>query len=243
MTPDRRRHRGPHPRDRQLFAPEFLGALRLAVAEFSWLLTRDYPARATLKLVGDRYSLTARQRLAILRSGCDDQALEQAARSAVDPEQCIGHPLGIDGYNLLITLESALSGGPVLLGRDGRFRDLASVHGSYRCVDETGPALALILAAAGNFQPSRIDFYLDRPVSNSGRLKTRIAELLERSHSGDASRWNIELVPGPDRLLKAYEGIVVTADSAILRRCARTLDLAGSIIRKQIDQAWILDLR
>ncbi len=243
MAPDRRRHRGPHPRDRQLFAEEHLGILRQATAEFSWLLTRRYSTRAALKLVGDRYALYARQRQAILRCGCDDQALEHSGLSESEPPQCDSSPLGIDGYNLLITLESALSGGLILIGRDGRYRDLASVHGSYRSIEETDPALELILQAAGALKPSRVDFYLDQPVSNSGRLKIRIAELLEQDRYGAAPQWNIELAPSPDKVLKDYEGVVVTTDSVVLRHCALTLDLAGRIIRKRVDRAWVLDLR
>ncbi|MBD3867401.1 MAG: DUF434 domain-containing protein [Acidobacteria bacterium] len=242
MAPDRRRHRGPHPRDRELFAERHHAMLRQAVAEFSWLLTRGYPARAALKLVGDRYALVARQRQAILRCGCEDQSREHTGLSAVAPEQCAGHPVGIDGYNLLITLESALSGGLVLTGRDGRYRDLASVHGNYRSVRETDLALELLLETTGALNPSRVDIFLDQPVSNSGRLKTRLAELLEAFRWDGASEFNIELTPSPDRILKEYDGIVVTADSIVLRRCSRSLDMAALIIRARVPQAWVLDL-
>ena len=44
---DRRRHRGPHPRDAELFAPAQLETLRTACAELSWLLTRGYSAKAS----------------------------------------------------------------------------------------------------------------------------------------------------------------------------------------------------
>lgn len=242
MAPDRRRHRGAHPRDRELFAERHVAVLRQAVAEFSWLLSREYSPKAALKLVGDRYSLAARQRLAVLRCGCDDRAVDQAAVSAVEPDRCAGQALGIDGYNLLITLESGLSGGLVLIGRDGRYRDLAAVHGSYRTVRETGEALLLILWKIAGMQPSRVDCYLDQPVSNSGRLKTRIAELLEETAFATCP-FNVELSPSPDRLLKRYDGVVATTDSVVLRHCRRALDLAGTVIRERVSGAWVLDLR
>jgi hypothetical protein len=40
----------------------------------------------------------------------------------------------IDGFNLLITIESALSGGYIFIGVDGGFRDLSSIHWSYKRV-------------------------------------------------------------------------------------------------------------
>ncbi len=65
--PDRRIHRGPHPQDAKLFAPDKIDALQLALADFSLLLTKGYAGKSALKLVGDKFSLTERQRLAIMR--------------------------------------------------------------------------------------------------------------------------------------------------------------------------------
>ncbi len=240
MTPDRRKHRGPRPKDPELFGTGQIQTLQAAVEEMSWLLTRAYSSRATLKLVGDRYGLTARQRIAVMRCSCSDQGRNTMAAGRIDPGDLAGRPLGIDGYNLLITLESALSGGLLLIGRDGCTRDLASVHGNYRKVQETVPALNLIIDRIGADRPSRVDFFLDRPVSNSGRLKSLLAELLDTI--GEPP-WNIELVDSPDRRLCDYPGTVVSTDSAILVRCEHWLDLAGSIIRQNLPQSWVLDLR
>jgi len=56
--PDRRTHRGPHPEDGKLFAAAAVSDLRLALADFSLLLTKGYAEKSALKLVGDRLSLT-----------------------------------------------------------------------------------------------------------------------------------------------------------------------------------------
>ena len=44
----------------------------------------------------------------------------------------------------MTTVEAALGGGVVLGCRDRTFRDIAGVHGTYRKVAETMPALELI---------------------------------------------------------------------------------------------------
>src|SRR5688500_3971235 len=64
---DSRKHRGPHPEDGRLFATDQLPALREATRDLSWLLSRDYASPSALKLVGDRYQLEARQRIAAAR--------------------------------------------------------------------------------------------------------------------------------------------------------------------------------
>ena len=237
--PDRRQHRGAHPQDCELFAPAWLPKLRLAVEEYAWLLSRGYSPAAALTLVGDHHELTARQRLALMRSTCSDAARAGRVQRRVSTTDIAGQPLAIDGYNVLITLESALSSGLILRGCDGCCRDLASVHGTYRRVAETEPALTLLIDAVDRLTPAGVDFYLDEPVSNSGRLKVRLAELLEARPPGACS-WNLAIVRSPDALLIEHAGVVATTDSAILDRAARWLDLAGTIIAEHIPAAWIV---
>ena len=62
----------------------------------------------------------------------------------MDAEQLRGAALWLDGYNVLTTIEAALAGGVILAARDGTYRDMASMHGSYRKVAETLPALELL---------------------------------------------------------------------------------------------------
>ena len=137
MSPDLRKHRGAHPEDRELFAAEQMPVLRNATSELSWLLTRGYSLKSALKLVGDRYMLTERQRLAMSRAACSDQSKERRAGTLISTDAVVGKDLIVDGFNLLITIEAALSGGLLIICRDGCVRDLSSVHGSYRSVDET----------------------------------------------------------------------------------------------------------
>lgn len=135
--PDVRRHRGPHPADPELFASPVVPTLRQATAELSWLFQRGYGQTAALKLVGDHFGLRERQRVAVLRCACGDDALQVRAGRRRKTTQLRGQALLVDGFNCLITCEAALSGGLVLRGRDRCLRDLASIHGSYRHVQET----------------------------------------------------------------------------------------------------------
>ena len=174
--PDRRIHRGPHPQDAKLFAPSAVKNIQAAVVDYSLLLSRGYAGKSTLKLVGDRFSLACRQRMAVMRSACSDEQLVIRRKHEVEVTDLTDNQIAIDGYNILITIEAALSGAIVLKGRDGCFRDLASIHGTYRKGTETIPAIQL----KGDFL-SRINvggavWYLDRPVSNSGRLKKIIED-------------------------------------------------------------------
>lgn len=237
--PDRRKHRGPHPDDARLFAPEQHEPLQRAVAELSWLLTREYAMTAALKLVGDRYGLEQRQRLAVMRSSCSDQARTSRAAKRIDQAKRRGESLRIDGFNLITTIEAALSGGLLLIGRDGAVRDLASVHGTYRHVTETLPALEQIGSTLEQSPPREVVWLLDQPVSNSGRLKQR----LDQVASERGWPWSTRLVANPDRELSDTGDIIVTSDAVVLDHCDHWDGLAEQVIQPFLAQVWLLDLR
>jgi hypothetical protein len=221
-----------------LFAPALLPRLREAVADFSLLLTKGYAEKSALKLVGDRFSLTQRQRLAVMRSSCSDQQRDSRRARCLPVETLAGQPIAVDGYNLLITIEAALSGGLIFQGRDRSFRDLASIHGTYRKVEETVPAVRLIGEFLRESRVASALWLLDSPVSNSGRLKTLIGQLAHESNWP----WEIRLTISPDAELSKMDTIVVTTDSIILDACPRWANLAAEIITRLLRSATIVDL-
>src|SRR4029077_12513453 len=103
--PDTRKHRGPGPQDPTWFGVDAQVGLRAAVADLSLLLSRGYAAPSALNLVGDRYRLVERQRVAVLRSACSDGAFAGRRSRELDLRSIQGRPLRIDGFNLILTLE------------------------------------------------------------------------------------------------------------------------------------------
>ena len=147
-----------------------------------------------------------------------------------------GRSLDIDGFNLLTTVEAALSGGILLRGQDGCLRDMASMHGSYRKVEETRPALELIGQTLAMLRPESCTWWLDRPVSNSGRIGLVIRDVAAE-HGWS---WDLQLVPDPDPVLRESARIVVTADSAVLDVCARWTNLAYTVVLLGCPEACIV---
>jgi len=236
--PDKRTHRGPHPADEKLFTTGAISGLQTAIADFSLLLTKGYAEKSALKLVGDRFSLTERQRIAVMRSACSDEQLVSRNRRCTALENLADKSIAIDGYNVLITIEAAMSGGVILKGRDGCFRDLASVHGTYRKVTETIPAMELIGQFLCEVGAGKALWLLDSPVSNSGRLKTLIGGLA-RKNEWD---WEIELLLSPDAELKKTDLIVASSDSVVLDGCGCWINLATEIISSRLSSAKVIDL-
>ena len=238
--PDKRRHRGPHPLDARLFAPDQIDALRGAVSDFSWLLERGYAAKSALQLVGNRFGLHERQRLAVLRSSCGETARLGRKSREFGAANLGGQTLQLDGYNVLMTIEAALGGGVMLRGRDGCLRDMAALHGNFRRVEETIVAAILIGEFLSQHQVARTIWWLDSPVSNSGRLKTMLLEIAA-ARSWD---WEVNLAFDADAALKKLEdeSIVVSADSVILDNVGAWTNLAGALVAARIAAAWLVDL-
>lgn len=231
-------HRGQASQDQKLFAAARLPVLRVAAADFCWLLDRDYAPRSALELVGNRYSLATRQRMAISRYSCSANEAQRRGERWIEFEQLRGQELWLDGYNVLTLIESALGGGVVLSSRDSCFRDIAGIHRRYRKMSDTVPALQLVGEAVAEWGVSVCRWWLDKPVSNSGRLKTLISD------TAKAKGWNmeVELVFSPDHVLSHTDHAVASSDGIILDRCRAWVNLARHIIERQIPAAWVVDL-
>lgn len=236
--PDTRTHRGPDPEDERLFGPDMHPRLRQATSDLSWLLTRGYAIRSATELVGNRYSLETRQRLAIARCACSDGSVARRKALLKHPETLRGEEIWIDGLNVLTGIEVALAGGIILIGRDECCRDIAGIHRHYRKVEETSSALRLLADLTSSWGVTQCRWWLDKPVSNTGRLKQMIQEV-----AGELGRqWEVELVNSPDAVLSRATQVIATADSVILDRCQRWVNLVGAVIAQRIPQARCIDL-
>jgi hypothetical protein len=239
MSESQLRHRGAHPADQKLFAATQHAALRQAVADLSWLLSQGYAPTASLKLVGDHHKLKERQRLAVARAACSNQQRERRQQSCLPLAAIAGQHLLLDGFNLIVTLEAALSGGVLLHCRDGCLRDMSSVHGSYRTVGETEQAIQLLSETLLAAQPAAVTWLFDQPVSNSGRLAQRLREMALAQHWP----WQVEVVLNPDKELCASDKLALTSDSHILDHVRGWLNLTRVVIEERLPHAWVVDLR
>lgn len=236
--PDSRRRRGPHPKDLASFSEEALEPLRQAVADLSWLKGRGYPPKAALKLVGDRHALRDRQREALQRCAASDEECRLRAVRAVSPSKLKGEAVAIDGYNVILTLEAALSGGLLLLARDGVLRDLASLSSHYRKLEVTRPAVELLVEVLDAVGVAAVECLLDRPISNSARLM----QLIEAIAGPARASWQVRLTTRTDGELKSSSQIVASADSAILDACGRWVNLARHVVETRLPYVRIVVL-
>lgn len=220
----KKRHRGKHPSDDKLFSASWMKIIAEAVEDLSHLYTRGYAERSAVELVGNRYKLTVRQRQAMMRIACGEQTIKSRKKLEVSYENLKGKHVAIDGYNLLIGLEATLSGSYVFLCRDGCYRDIASVHGTYKTVEETIPALMIVGEELKAAEVASVHWYLDAPVSNSGRL----AGLMRQVAADNGFDWEVDLVNNPDRtLMQLTDVVVISADSWVIDESEAWMNFMG----------------
>jgi len=229
--------RGYVPSDKKEFNGESLPLLQATQRDIHYLLNRGYDLERSVTFVGNRFQFSARQRTALMRATAPAAILEHRGKRLASG--CLsGETVYIDGFNLIITLEAALSPETTLLRcMDRTIRDLCGLHGTYRIIEATSAALSWIGEALVEKDAGQAVFYLDAPVSNSGRLRVAILETVERC--GLSSE--VHLVPNADAELWGKKNII-SSDSIILDRCGSWLNLACEIIADKLPERRIVDL-
>jgi hypothetical protein len=237
MNTHEQRHRGVHLNDNALFSGELLHRLHAAVYELCWLLDRGYARHSAIQLVGDHHQLTIRQRLAISRAACSRVSREIRIAKCLPIESIKNQQLVIDGFNLIITVETAMAGGLLLGCCDGCIRDIASIHGTYRQVHETRQAIEFIGNVLRSFTPESVLWLFDKPVSNSGRLAAMVRDI------AGAHRWNwqAKLIENPDQAILGSQKVAITSDSVILDGAVHWANLGAYLITKYFHEAWLID--
>lgn len=219
--------RGFVPTDERDFGEKSIPMLRKAAEEVYYLLCRGYPVTSVTKFVGNHYLLSERQRLSLARTvSAEENIRSRKSREVFDIS---GETLYIDGFNVIIGLEIAYSDSMLFRCMDGTIRDLAGLHGTYRLIPQTDSAITALLQTLEELQVQNAVIYLDKPVSNSGRLKQRIYELADHISFGlDV------LVEDPvDALLKT-KPLIASADAIILDECDRWFNLVECVISKRM---------
>ncbi len=146
--------------------------------------------------------------------------------------------MAIDAFNVIIGLETALAGGVLLRGVDGVLRDLSSVHGSYRRVEVTEAALTVLCATLATWEPASVTWFVDRPVSNSGRLAGWIRERAPQ----DGTEWAVELPHDADAAIIETDAVACSADARVIEFAPAWADLVSASVASSVPDAWIVDL-
>jgi hypothetical protein len=224
------RNRGKNTGDDTLFgSKKQISKLKLAVEDMYYLLSREYPEKAASDLVGNRYRLKTRQIQALRGASASAVQLQNRQMKRLEATDLKGKTIYLDGFNVLILLESLLSEAYIFEGLDGCIRDLSGVHGTYKRVNQTLRAVELVASFYQKNQINQLVWIFDKPVSNSGRIKQIILEFAEQHQLN----WQADLQYNPDKFLAESSALIVSSDAWILDHCKEWFNLIGYLITEE----------
>jgi len=201
--------------------------LLTAAADFLYLMDRGYPRTASLQLVGNRHNLNAVQREVLHRGVFAREEAKKRRKRLIRVEQLISRRLLVDGHNVIITIESGLTGLLLIAANDGVIRDVAGVSHRYKISCKTHKAIEGFLRILQNHPPDEIFFYLDAPIRQSGEL----AALLRSSLKSHNLAGGAQAIKVPEEHLIGTDDVVASSDSAVLDRVKHGFDLAAAAIK------------
>ena len=212
-------------------------ALKLAAADFLYLLDHEYPRSASLQLVGNRYNLDRLHREVLHRGVFARKEAKQRRKRLVTPEELVDRKLLVDGHNVIITTESGFAGRPLIAANDGLIRDVAGISHRYRISSLTQEAIDTLFQVLVKYPPKETHFFLDAPIRQSGELAAILRSALKRWNlTGDAQALRV-----PEKELIGGKGIVASSDSAVLDGVQQGFDLAATAIKSLPERVNLID--
>jgi len=208
--------------------------LQDASFDLKFLLNRGYRKKNALNFVSNKYLLSKRERNYLARSIYSDLVIKSRMDKIVDITVIENQFLLVDGYNVLITVESICKKDydSLILCDDGIIRDLNAIFGKYKFSEYTKRALDNILSIISAYNPI-IKFFYDKQVSFSGKLANMTEELINSYKiEGDtvlSSNVDFDIV----KMDNIKNCIVATSDSAVIDKVSSILDLPFYMLQKR----------
>lgn len=198
-----------------------------AAEEYLWILSKSYPQKSALKLVGDKFSLPRDMRQILYRGVVPAaKAMERMKKIGRVKK---GDVVLIDTYNVLFTVNNYLLGRPLFISNDGMLRDAGEMRGRIINKSQFSRAVSMMLEVLQMWPEANFIHYLDEPVSYSGRLSIKLCkEMVQLGVEGDA-----HTVPSPDQMLKQERSnAICTSDGAIIDHYqGRVVDLPRFLLQ------------
>jgi hypothetical protein len=205
---------------------------KLAIADYFYLIDREYPEKGSLKLVGDRHRLSSELRTILYRGVCSERKAWERKQKLTNT----GNPLlVIDGYNVLFTLLNYRLGRFVFISTDGICRDAGSVFGKIRREGLLKDCASLLAGNLKNSGQIQTVIYLDKPVAES----IRHAELLHELALKVQIELKVVLAKSADlAILKHTKAVIATSDSTVIDSTTnQILDIPKSILSSKYGYA------
>lgn len=199
-----------------------------AVSEIRYLLERGYPKQSAITYVCNHHRLDIEFRHIFTRILYTRNTITSRKAKTVSCGDINNNEVWIDGYNIIIGVESALRGDPVYLCDDGFLRDTRGVFRNFHSSDDTEQALYELLSVLALHNPKRIEIVFDSQISKSGELARQIDKKMNDMGIPGCARTSKQA----DFDLKQCNKIVATSDGGIIDAVDYVVNIQACILER-----------
>lgn len=198
------------------------------------ILRWGYPKFSTIRFVADHFQLSQEERHILTRVIMPPGKIVSRINKKVACTDIKDRNLLLDGYNVLLSVDSLLKREPMWFCDDGYIRDTRYYFSKAKQAEDIEESLNTILDFLSETGPKSVFFLFDAQVSRSGELAGFIRhKLKEYGISGEAKTSKTA-----DFELKAKGGdpennvIVATSDGIIIDSVRKILDIPACLMEK-----------
>lgn len=212
---------------------QFSQDFKSAFNDYRDFLTKGYPQKSILKLVGDRYKLSGDERVMLYR-GVDANDVSVARRKKlISLNNIADGPLCIDGLNQLLTIASYMNGSSVFISTDGFLRDASEIHSKAFRVKLLDKAYLILFSCLQELGSIRLVFYFDRQVDQSKSIAHKARIISEKENVPT----EINITNNVDQeIINVSDGFIATSDSQIIEKSnVFVFDMARHCLEKEFN--------
>jgi hypothetical protein len=198
------------------------------------ILRWGYPKFPTIRFVADHFQISQEERYILTRVIMPPDRIVSRINKKVACKGIKERDLLLDGYNVLLSVDSLLKKEPMWFCDDGYIRDTSYYFSKSKQAEDLEEALDTILTFLSEAGPKSVVFLLDAQISRSGELAGFIRHKLnECGISGEAKTSKVV-----DYELKAEGGnsennvILATSDGIVIDSVLEVLDIPACLMEK-----------
>lgn len=229
------------PDGRSLPAEELKEKLMEPAIELRYLLSKGYKRRSAITFVSNHHRLSEQERHILARLVFSPETAESRFKKKLTCSKLQGYDIFVDGYNVIISIESALKNELIWFADDGFLRDISGVFNKHRITDTTFMAVDEMLSTFAALNVRSATILLDSQMSNSGRLAALIREKTE------SSIFKVDAMTSKhvdfDLKEAGTYAVIATADSVIINAVSKVVDVTECWLKKNemIDKPFTLN--
>ncbi len=201
--------------------------LKDAAVDIRYLLDRGYPQTSAVGFVCDHYRLDKESRYILSRTILPKAVSRKRQAKFLPCESIKDSNIIIDGYNIIIGMESVLEKKAYLCD-DGVIRDTRGVFRSFKISDNAERAIDLIMLFLKEMNPAYVCFLLDSQISKSGLL----AKMLREKISYYGFKGDTKTSKHVDFDLKNSKDIVASSDGVIIDEAPKVVNFLYCLVSR-----------